>query len=408
MAVDYRYSISISCAVCGSLTTRLQAPARGCYVRVARGVFFSLCVSLSVAVFAESAPICDESARHIAEELVKHRGRIVVLGEIHGTREVPELVGELACHLSEHGQVLVGLEVPRWLTEDIEAFVDGEVGSQALLADEYWQSAIQDGRQSRGMLNLLRRIGEVAATGRQVVARGFDDAVMVFEGEPPPEHTRDELMARNVLRYRSESASDFVLVLVGNHHARRSSSPGPSMATLLPESETLTVDVRFLRGDAWNCRDRKCGVHALPSRDRTSPLLRLKTISSGPYAATIVLPEATASPPAAGESAASRATPHLDEHRCGTITVGVSMPGAAPKVVEQHFVIPLERQLRFADGVEAMTSRTGEGFGQVEIHLYPDADASKAVGAAVRRVQSVLDPATMIELTEHAKCAASG
>ncbi len=173
-------------------------------------MFIVLCVWLSVEVSAKPAPVCDESARHIAEELVKYRGRLIVLGETHGIREVPVLVGELACHLSEHGRVLVGLEIPRWLNGDIGAFVDGRIGPDLLLADEYWQREIQDGRQSRGMLGLLRRLGEVAAMGREVEIRGFDDAEMFFEGERSPEHTRDELMARNVLRYRGEIAHDFM------------------------------------------------------------------------------------------------------------------------------------------------------------------------------------------------------
>ena len=122
-------------------------------------------------------------------------------------------------------------------------------------------------------------------------------------------------MARNVLRYRGEIAHDFVLVLAGKFHAGRISSSGPSMATLLPERETLTVDIQFLRGDAWNCRGRKCGIHAFPSREGTSPLLRLNGTSSGPFDAAIVLPEATASPPAVGErtGAESHAKPYADE-----------------------------------------------------------------------------------------------
>ena len=291
--------------------------------------------------------------------------------------------------------MLVGLEIPRWLNEDI--------GPDLLLADEYWQREIQDGRQSRGMLDLLRRLGEVAAMGGEVEVRGFDDVVMVFQDEPVPEHTRDELMARNVLRYPGETAYDFVLVLVGNFHARRSSSPEPSMATLLPERETLTVDVQFLRGDAWNCIGRKCGTHALPGREGTGPLLRLNGISSGPYDAMIVLPKATSSPPAVGGGAGTerRAKPNADEPCCRTITVTVSTPGATPEEVHQSFVTPLERQLRFVDGIEAITSTAVEGSGKVEIHVYPAADAAKAVGAAVRHVKSILDPAATIKLTEH-------
>ncbi len=78
--------------------------------------------------------------------------------------------------------MLIGLEIPRWLNEDIGAFVDGRIGPDLLLVDEYWQREIQDGRQSRGMLDLLRRLGEVVAMDRKVETRGFDDAEMFLSG----------------------------------------------------------------------------------------------------------------------------------------------------------------------------------------------------------------------------------
>ena len=264
-------------------------------------LLIGLCPMWPVAVFAQPAPICDESIERLAGELAEYRGRLVVLGETHGTREVPALVGELACHLSRHGTVLVGLELPYWLNETIAAFVDGRIGEEALLVDDYWRTPIQDGRQSRAMLNLLRRLGEVAGIGRGIVVKGFDDAIVVFEGEREPKHTRDELMTRHVVRYRSETAHDFALVVVGNSHAQRSSLPEPTLGNLLPKDETLTINVQSLRGNAGNCRGRKCGTHAFPNQDVAEPVLRLNRVSYGPYDARIVLREGTASLPAVSE-----------------------------------------------------------------------------------------------------------
>ena len=72
-------------------------------------------------------------------------------------------------------------------------------------------------------------------------------------------------------------------------------------------------------------------------------------------------------PAAVGEhtGAERRAKPNADEPCCRTITVTVSMPGATPEEVHQSFVIPLERQLRFVDGIEAITSTAVEGSGKV-------------------------------------------
>ena len=247
---------------------------------------------------ADSVTTCGDASAEVAQALRRYRGRVIVLGETHGTREVPALVAELACHLSDGARVLVGIELPHWLNENIAAFVGGRIGDETFLADDYWRSPMQDGRQSRAMVEMLRHLRGITAGGRQIDVLGFDDAEVYFEGKSAPQATRDELMASNVLRFQREGAYDFVLTLVGSAHARRAVPPSRTMADHLPRDETLTVAIGFLRGgEAWTCGSGRCGIGPVPSRgDR--PVLRLTRLEQGPYDAELVLPEATASPPA--------------------------------------------------------------------------------------------------------------
>ena len=265
-----------------------------------------------------------DSSLAIANALREHCERIVVLGEeTHGTQEVPALVADLACRLVEDERVLVGVEVPRWLNEDIMAFVAGELDQTTLLTAErpvvlpdgtplegsrqaLWH-LFQDGRTSQAMLDLLWHIRQLVAAGRQIDVLAFDDVVLTFEGEEEerePTYTRDEMMARNVAKAWSAAAYGHTLVLTGKLHARRSPVTRRTMVDWLPAADVFTVDVRFRRGAAWNCRGAAdCGIHPLrddPSEDSAVMRLNpLESLKSAPFDAEIVFTEATPSPPAA-------------------------------------------------------------------------------------------------------------
>ena len=261
-------------------------------------VSFLAAQPLDVAFAADSVPVCGDASAEVAQALRRYRGRVIVLGETHGTREVPALIAELACHLSDGARVLVGIELPHWLNENIAAFVRGRIGAGTFLADDYWRPPMQDGRQSRAMIEMLRRLRGITAGGRQIDVLGFDDAEVYFEGKSAPQATRDELMASNVLRFRREGAYDFVLTLVGSAHARRVAPPSRTMVDHLPRDETLTVAISFLRGgEAWTCAYGRCGIGPVPRRGER-PVHRLTRLKRGPFDAELVLPEATASPPA--------------------------------------------------------------------------------------------------------------
>ena len=88
-------------------------------------------------------------------ELLLGAGRVVVVGEIHGTREVPEVAGDLVCHaLRSKLKVVVGFELTDSFRTDLDAFL-GSSGSDAdrsaLISGSVWQRSYQDGRTSRAV-----------------------------------------------------------------------------------------------------------------------------------------------------------------------------------------------------------------------------------------------------------------
>ena len=70
-------------------------------------------------------------------------GRILLLGEIHGTTESPAFALDVACHAA-HSElpVIVGLELRSELQSGVDAFLDSEGSEEdrsALLSGPQWQ-----------------------------------------------------------------------------------------------------------------------------------------------------------------------------------------------------------------------------------------------------------------------------
>jgi hypothetical protein len=116
---------------------------------------------------APVAPDCGPPDKG-ATELLKP-GALVLLGEIHGTAEVPLFVGRLACQATAKGlRVRVGLEIPQEEQARIDAFLsatDADAAKQSLLQGPFWTRDMQDGRSSEAMLALLTRLRDPPAVG---------------------------------------------------------------------------------------------------------------------------------------------------------------------------------------------------------------------------------------------------
>jgi len=107
-------------------------------------------------------------------------GTIVMLGEIHGTVEIPAFVGDLACQALARGhRVLLGLEYPASEQADLEAYLTSDGGPaarRALLASALWQAACPDGRSSQAIFDLIERARALHQDEYPVDVFAFDRA----------------------------------------------------------------------------------------------------------------------------------------------------------------------------------------------------------------------------------------
>jgi hypothetical protein len=189
-------------------------------------------------------------------------GQTILIGEIHGTREMPGMVANLACHAaSRRRSVTVGLEIPESEQPAFERFLQS-VGTEgdrdALLRDaEFWAPPYQDGRQSGAMLALVDRIRELRRGGAPI-------RLLLFDGPVPenPGLDSDAAMAYRILRARAERPEDVFVLLAGNAHtAKTGRAAGAHLVAA--GVRLVSLNMAYARAAAWCCL-RGCRVHELP------------------------------------------------------------------------------------------------------------------------------------------------
>lgn len=163
-------------------------------------------------------------------------GALVLIGETHGTREFPQVVGRLVELAVDRGlPVLVGLEVPLSEQPAVDAFLaDAGIGPgdvDALTASYFWRRPPEhdDGRAGEGLIDLF-------TTAREAARRGV---VRVFAFDQPwgelgtiatPEMAamlnmpRDQVMAETAIAaidgWTASHGPAFTVLLAGNMHTR--------------------------------------------------------------------------------------------------------------------------------------------------------------------------------------------
>jgi len=240
----------------------------------------------------------------LAEAIADHR--LVLLGEIHGTREIPALVGTLVERESARGgKVILALEI---VTQD-QAGVDRYLRSsgsaadrKALLSGAHWREPMHDGRDSVAMFELIERVRRLRAQGRDVAIAFFD---------PGNVDDRNLGMADNLRAVASGAPDARLLVLTGNVHAMTAAPPWemfdggkriePPMTAgrLLADLRPFSIDIAAAIGDAWNCTG-VCGVHPVHPRDARGavPRLEFQAPQDSAWDASLLLPRFSASRPA--------------------------------------------------------------------------------------------------------------
>jgi outer membrane protein assembly factor BamB len=240
-------------------------------------------------------------------------GRILLIGEIHGTAESPAFALAAACHAHEAGlSATVGLELPPSELETIGRFLDSDGGPEAraaLLTGEPWQREYQDGRTSAGMVALLDGLRRLRAAGGEIEVALFDHPG--FQSQE-----RDRLMAATLLGVAQARSTDRLIVLTGNIHSRLTPGTrwdaeyrpmGHLLAGMLgPKASILALDVARTGGSAWICtgaQPEECGERPLDGRAPVSaPAVELGAeLGRGGHHGVYSMGTLTASPPAVGE-----------------------------------------------------------------------------------------------------------
>lgn len=241
---------------------------------LARSLIFASFAALALApAFAEDCPPLAGADAVIAP------GTVLLLGELHGTAEMPAAVASLACAATARGlTVAVGLEIPQSEQARIDRYIAGESARDELLAGDFWQREYQDGRSSAAMADLLGAL-------RTLRARSPSLRVVALDVPEPPAE-RDRAMATRLAAVYDALApsapATFVVTLTGNLHNRltrgnpfdpASESMGYLFRRDRPLASVRSLLLSYADGTAWTCTSAAvadCGERPLqgkPPRD---------------------------------------------------------------------------------------------------------------------------------------------
>ncbi|MHB8912631.1 MAG: calcium-binding protein [Lysobacter sp.] len=192
--------------------------------------------------------------------------RLVLLGETHGTREIPDLIATLVAAYVADGPVLLGLEIPRSEHAAVTRYLNSDGGEMArgtLRVTPFWAVTDDqhDGRRSEDMLDLIEALRGLRSDGHDVAILPYDveRSFHRFSGD-----ARDEAMAGRVRAAYAALSRGRLLVLGGNVHAmlrRPTHAPrqmqvpmGQHLLDLAPYSVRIDANA----GQSWACMN-PCG-----------------------------------------------------------------------------------------------------------------------------------------------------
>lgn len=231
------------------------------------------------------------------------RERVILVGELHGTKEMPAFVAGLACSLLLQGrQVVLSLELPSDLQPDLERYMasDGSAPArQPLYASSFGR--LEDGRGSAAYMQLIELVRVLRQAGAPVGLAATD------MGRGPAaareSGTRDNIMANNIAALAHSNPAAAVLSLSGNAHApkKKGGHAGanyePMGYLLTKQMPTHAISLAHSGGTAWVCMP-DCGEQEI---DAPGGSARFK---AGRYDREVKVGVITASQPAReGQSA---------------------------------------------------------------------------------------------------------
>lgn len=238
-------------------------------------MLLALMLGLPCTAYADwRAPAANEIAAAAGDS------RVIVLGETHGTQEIPELVAVLVEQYSAQGPLVLALEMERTEHDALSRYLASDGAAAArdeLRLRPYWSIAddSNDGRRSVDMLDLIESMRELKRAGRDVAIAPYD--------LPPGAYRDTEARERSMASYlhwiQEALPRGRMLVLTGNVHAMLQPLILPGigthiepMAYHLSELQPYSIKISARTGEAWGCRSpRPCGAHPYSGSGASGP-----------------------------------------------------------------------------------------------------------------------------------------
>lgn len=224
------------------------------------------------------------------------------IGELHGTKQVPELFLKLVARLQSLGRPLVvGVELHVADSEAIDNYVtnktvrDSEARDELLRGLSWSCNGYADGRTSQAMLNLLQQIRNLnSLKGLQHI-----NVVPFLNGI---DHDAYQLLSTAVARAGTGAR---LIVLTGNIHAMKKTLAIPGVqrpiASYFADNETYSLDVSAENGETWACFSdtEPCGPYKLNTSLQQNRCLETCYVNERKYGfdATFSFKTVTASAP---------------------------------------------------------------------------------------------------------------
>lgn len=189
------------------------------------------------------------------------KSKVIVIGEVHGTKESPEFVFGLAKAIRKQGHLVeIAFELPKveeLIWRDFSKTKNRKILLKSNTASQ--KAEDQDGRTSEAMARLLIQLNQ-----KNFPFHFFDTISAKTSQE------RDEQMAKNIVDVIPKASKSNLIVLTGNIHSRLTKGLkwNPSFrpfayilsSTGKKEGFSVTsIDIKYSGGTMWICTDMGCG-----------------------------------------------------------------------------------------------------------------------------------------------------
>lgn len=210
--------------------------------------------------------------------------KFIVLGEIHGTRESPLFFGELISSLAlQDKKILIAVELNASNNSQIQVAWRGDHTKFKNRLKAAVTPNRNDGVTSIAMFEMLSKLHNLKERDYKlslVAFNGFandDQRNRLYISSNQKGH--EKAQAENIISAANLEAFDYILILVGESHARKNKidfngNKFKSMAMHLEEAGTVvSLLMTTSGGSAWNCILKE-GVQPKPQQPITSDMIK--------------------------------------------------------------------------------------------------------------------------------------